>query len=265
MRLRVKFVAALVFVALMPEAFGQTSQSHSTQSDNTSPSSAAAAPIQTVLELFTSQGCSSCPAADAMLTSFAQRPGIIALSLSVDYWDHLGWKDTLASPKNTARQKAYAKALGTGNIYTPQMVINGVAEVVGNNKTEIEKAIAGTSLNSGLNSGKAAPTLTATSEGDRLTIEVVPAASEQAHKACTVWLAVLAPRIEVDVKRGENRGRLLSYHNVVRELTAVGMWSGKPVKIELPLEALMGAGQRGAVLLQAGEGGRIIAATWMTP
>ena len=97
--------------------------------------------MPTVLELFTSQGCSSCPSADALLKSYAQRPGVIALSLSVDYWDHLGWKDTLASPKNTARQKAYAKALGTGNVYTPQIVINGVAETIGSNKSEIEKAI----------------------------------------------------------------------------------------------------------------------------
>jgi hypothetical protein len=256
MRPRAEFITVIALIALMPAAYAQTSQGSTTTSQGTSSGT-----MPTVLELFTSQGCSSCPAADALLKSYAQRPGVIALSLSVDYWDHLGWKDTLASPKNTARQKAYAKALGTGNVYTPQIVINGTIETVGGNKTEIEKAIANVSEGG----GDAHPSLTATSDDKRVTIKVASAGTQSVARTGTVWLMVVAPRVDVDVKKGENRGRTLSYHNVVRSLTAVGMWSGETLKIELPLDAVLEAGHRCAVLLQAGDGGRIIAATWMTP
>src|SRR5262245_8807858 len=182
MRPRAEFVVVIALMALMPTAYGQTSQGSPAPSQGTS---AGAMPV--VLELFTSQGCSSCPAADALLKSFAQRPGMIALSLSVDYWDHLGWKDTLASPKNTLRQKAYAKALGTGNVYTPQIVINGTTEAVGGNKAEIEKAIASVSEAS----GKAHPRLTATSDEKRVTIKVAAGGAQPVTPTGTVWLVVV--------------------------------------------------------------------------
>ena len=97
--------------------------------------------VRAVIELFTSQGCSSCPPADVVLKDYAAKDDIIALSLPVDYWDYIGWKDTLESPKNTERQRAYAKSLGSGSIYTPQAVVNGVTHAVGSNRMELERAI----------------------------------------------------------------------------------------------------------------------------
>lgn len=214
-----------------------------------------------VLELFTSQGCSSCPAADKLLRTFAERDDLIALSLSVDYWDHLGWKDTLASPKNTARQKAYAKALGTGNVYTPQLVIHGAAQAIGSHKADIESAIADLRNEK----GRTIIDVAATSDGKRVTVDIGAAPAGAAKLSATVWLAVVAPRVEVDIKRGENRGRKLVYHNVVRDISPVGMWSGKPMRIELPASVSSEPGARCAVLVQADDGGRILGATWMTP
>ena len=212
-----------------------------------------------VLELFTSQGCSSCPAADALLKSYAERQDVVALSLPVDYWDHLGWKDTLASPRNTGRQKAYAKSLATGNVYTPQVVINGVAQAVGSNRTEIDKAIARTATGAGVRP----VTITGKTAGDKLTLEIGGAQGSGAAPSTTVWLAIVDARVDVDIKHGENRGRKLSYYNVVRDMTPVGMWSGKAVTLELPHGAALQDGKKCAVFLQAGESGRIVSAAWI--
>ncbi len=216
-------------------------------------------PTPSVLELFTSQGCSSCPAADALLQTYAARPDLIALSLSVDYWDHLGWKDTLANPKHSARQRRYAKALGTGNVYTPQMVINGTAQAIGSQKDAIDKAIAATAKS--LDTVRV--TVTATSKADRVVIDIGDYAGYAARTPATVWLAIVSPQVEVQIKRGENRGRVMTYHNVVRDISPVGMWSGKGMRIELPATVMTKAGDRCAVLLQAADGGRILGATWM--
>ncbi len=251
MRIRSEFLALLALLALTPAAYGQGASQQA-------PATSAAMPV--VLELFTSQGCSSCPAADALLKTYAERPGVIALSLSVDYWDHLGWKDTLANPKHAMRQRAYAKALGSGNVYTPQLVIDGAAETIGSNKAMIEKAIGRTSA--ARMSGVA---VAAKSDGKRVMIEIAGGTTEHAGASGTIWLAIVSPQVDEKIKHGENRGRMLSYYNVVRELTAVGMWAGKPMTIELPAGSLMEAGNRCAVLLQSGEGGRIVGAAWMSP
>ena len=116
----------------------------------TSGSSDQAQPIRAVIELFTSQGCSSCPPADALLQKYAADPNVIALSMPVDYWDYLGWKDTFASPRNTERQRAYAKSRGDGAIYTPQAVINGSIHVNGSSRSEIDQAIDLTSKDAAL-------------------------------------------------------------------------------------------------------------------
>lgn len=243
MRFRARFLTFLACASLAPTAF----------------SSVAFAQAQgrlTVLELFTSQGCSSCPAADALLRTMVSRPDLMPLSLPVDYWDHLGWKDTLSSPKHSARQKSYAKWLGSGNVYTPQVVVDGAWQAIGNSKVDIEKAIA-----KARESASARPVvLAAVGDGKRVTIEV---GAETEAVPATVWLAIVAPRVEVEIKRGENRGRALAYHNVVRDITPVGMWAGKPLKIEVPVSPMMQDGDRCAVLLQADDGGRILAATWM--
>jgi hypothetical protein len=211
-----------------------------------------------VLELFTSQGCSSCPAADALFKGYAARRDVVALSMPVDYWDYLGWKDTLANAKFTQRQRAYAKLRGDGQIYTPQVVINGRQHVVGSSKADIEKA-----LKSAGGGDAAATQLTATISGDKITIDL-PAAGSGAGADMTVWLAVVRPEAQVDVKSGENRGKKLIYFNVVRDILPAGMWSGAATSIKHSLAAVSRSGEdRLAVLVQKGPGGPIVAASWI--
>jgi hypothetical protein len=212
-----------------------------------------------VLELFTSQGCSSCPAADALFARYAMRSDIVALSFPVDYWDYLGWKDTLASSKFTSRQRAYADVRGDGRVYTPQVVVNGMVHVVGSHEEEIDAAIAKTARKQPVRIG-----VHAQSDGSMLTIETEPGPGDAALPGGTIWLAVVQPAVEVEISRGENRGKRVTYTNVVREFTAVGMWSAKPVRIELQQSAVIQkSGQRCAVLLQEGTVGRIVGATWV--
>ncbi len=212
------------------------------------------------LELFTSQGCSSCPTADALLRSYAERPDIVALSLPVDYWDYLGWKDTLASPKFTSRQRAYADARGDGRIYTPQVVVNGMTHVVGSRKDEIDRALAETAAKL----AKDRVSLAAQSDGKTITIEAGAAPADGRTSGGTIWLAVVQPSVEVEIRRGENHGKKVTYVNVVRELTPVGMWSNKPTRIELQASAVMNSeSQRCAVLVQQGTVGPIVAAAWV--
>jgi hypothetical protein len=214
-----------------------------------------------VIELFTSQGCSVCPPADALLKSYSERSDVVALSLPVDYWDYLGWTDTFASPKFTGRQRAYAKARGDGEIYTPQVVVNGVAHVVGTKRGDIDRAIERTSKAF----AAARVPLRVWSDKETVTIEAGAAADPTTSFAGTVWLAVVQPRADVEVRHGENRGRKLAYYNVVRELTAVGMWSGQPTRIQLQNAAIVrSSNERCAVFLQQGATGPIIGAAWMT-
>ncbi len=250
MRFRARLLTFLACAFMAPAASAQVPES-------VAPAGSTSVGL-TVVELFTSQGCSSCPPADALLKTLIKRPEIMPLSLAVDYWDHLGWKDTLASPKNSARQKSYAKSLGTGNVYTPQVVVNGLWQAIGSNKADVEKAI----LKASQRVVVQPIALDAVSDNKRVTIQV---GSAKDTVPATVWLAIVAPSVDVEIKRGENRGKALGYHNVMRDITPIGMWSGKPMKIELPLSAMMQNGDRCAVLLQADEGGRILAAVWMTP
>ena len=214
--------------------------------------------LRAVLELFTSQGCSSCPAADALLEKYAARKDLIALSFPVDYWDYLGWKDTLANPKFTARQKYYAKHRGDGRVYTPQMVVNGLNHVVGSSAKEIDQAIDTTAPTF----AKALVPISVKVDGGRLVIEAgaaVPGA--EPSKDATVWLAVIQSSAEVMVRSGENRGKTLRYLNVVREMTPVGMWSGKTLTIQLEREAVkLPETDSAAILIQTSKGGPIVGA-----
>lgn len=213
-----------------------------------------------VIELYTSQGCSSCPAADALLKSYAQRPDVIALSLPVDYWDYLGWKDTLAKAKFTDRQRAYAKMRGDGRIYTPQVVVNGLKHVNGAHADEIDHAIAKTSDKL---AGERVPVKLSTHDG-KLTIETGAMPEGDKAKDGVVWLAVIQKEAQVPVRAGENRGRTLTYYNVVRELTSVGTWSGKPTTIKLDRQAVMKPETEScAVLLQSGATGPIVGAAYL--
>jgi hypothetical protein len=192
-------------------------------------------PPRAVVEMFTSQGCSDCPAADALLKQYLDKENIVALSLPVDYWDYLGWKDTLSGPRNADRQREYATRFGIGTVYTPQAVVNGAAEVLGSSASEIERAIAatGTAL-----SGSRVP-VHFWNYGTSVIIEVGAAEPESEPKESTIWLAVVQKSVQVAVKGGENRGKTLTYYNVVRELTPVGTWHGRPTTIRLSRAAVM--------------------------
>jgi hypothetical protein len=187
-----------------------------------------------VVELFTSQGCSACPPADALLARFADTPGVVALSFSVDYWDYLGWRDTLASPANSERQRAYARSRGDGKVYTPQVVVDGLAHVNGANEAAIEMAMRNATKE--LQDVKVPVSMRA--DGDTLIVDVGAASEKSDRRAGTVWLAIAKDVETVEVKRGENRGRELSYHHPVRELSPIGMWHGDPITLRLPLKDL---------------------------
>lgn len=210
-----------------------------------------------VVELFTSQGCSSCPAADALLGKLANRADIVALSLSVDYWDYLGWKDTLASAKFTERQRAYAEARRDGMVYTPQAVVNGLMHVNGGDEGKITRAIEkATNSPSGLQ----VPIRMSSHDG-KLVVEAGAAPVGVTIKEATLWLAVVTDSVEVPIRRGENEGKTITYHNVVRELMPIGMWDGKSITVQLEHHTFMSpVVARCAVLLQQGRAGPIIGA-----
>lgn len=222
---------------------------------------APATSVKAVIELYTSQGCNSCPPADALLGLYAKRDDVVALTLPVDYWDYLGWKDTFASPKFTARQRAYAKERGDGRIYTPQIVVNGITHVVGRSAADIDRAIAETS---GRFSAGRVP-VTTRIDGDRLVIETGDANSgATTPRSATIWLAVLQKEADVPVRSGENHGKTLKYFNIVRDLTAVGMWKGKSERFELARDAIKFPDtQSGAVIIQSGTAGPIIGAAML--
>jgi hypothetical protein len=210
-----------------------------------------------VVELFTSQGCSSCPPADALLGQLADKSGVVALSYSVDYWDYLGWRDTLGSPANSERQRSYAKARGDGRVYTPQMVVDGVTHVNGGDEAAVHAAVA--SAEKRLAEVKVPVSMRA--DGDTLIVDVGAAPEKSDRRAGTVWLAIAKEVETVEVARGENRGRDLSYHHPVRELSPIGMWHGDPITLRLPLKDLktMG-GDCLFALLQVEDSGPILGA-----
>lgn len=209
-----------------------------------------------VVELFTSEGCSSCPPADAFLGELAQRPEIVALAFHVDYWDYIGWKDPYASPAYTRRQHEYTGALGLHMVYTPQMVVDGRTDVVGSDRRKVEAAI-----------GKAAagPKLAIAIEKDTAGgyRAVIPAAAPPADGPATVWLALFDSERETRVARGENGGRTLKEYNIVREWRKLGTWNGDA--IALPLDIAMSDPDRNgcAVIVQSGPVGPILGAAIM--
>jgi hypothetical protein len=223
-----------------------------------STASVAAGETRAVVELFTSQGCSSCPAADRLLGELAKDPSLVAMSLPIDYWDYLGWKDTLANPRHSARQRAYAHERGDRAVYTPQVVVNGLVHVQGSDRAAIESAIAKTR---GLPGTVAVPVQLAV-RGERIEAEV--AAGTGASAAGELWVCALAKSIPVAIGRGENRGREVTYHNVVRRWLKLGDWNGSAATFSTPLSEVMAEDVNAvAVVLQTGTGdhpGRMLGA-----
>lgn len=213
-----------------------------------------------VVELFTSQGCSSCPPADAVFSELVAKGDVVALAYHVDYWDYLGWRDTLGKPENTARQYEYMKAFKAQSVYTPQAVINGRKHVNGASRYDIERAIGELqAANGGLN-----VKVKATERGSSLMIEA-DAASGLPGEA-EVLLVYFDPPTAIQIDSGENSGTALTYWNAVTSIQVAGMWHGKPVSFELPMREVEKKGAGGyAVLLQAvkadGSPGPILGAT----
>jgi hypothetical protein len=200
-----------------------------------------------VIELFTSQGCSSCPAADKLLGELAADPALVPISVPIDYWDYLGWKDTLADPRNTARQKAYAHVRGDGQVYTPQVVVNGSVHALGSDKAAIELAIA-KSRKSG---AMLLPSIAlAFADGD---LHVAVPEVTDVRTGAEVWLLGVTKAATIAIGRGENKGKSVTYTNVVRRWIKLGDWNGKASSWSVPLQTIKGDGiDEAAVVVQSG-------------
>ncbi len=197
-----------------------------------------------VVELFTSQGCSSCPPADQIIGELAKDPSVIALSLPIDYWDYLGWKDTLADSRFSERQKAYSHMRGEREVYTPQVVVNGSAHVIGSDRAGIESAIDDTKKADGVMSVPVSMTLA----GKQINISVAAPSKGPATGHGEVWICSISKAVPITIGRGENRGREITYHNVVRNLLKVGDWNGTSGSWTVPLENISREGVDAAVV-----------------
>lgn len=205
--------------------------------------------VGTVVELYTSQGCSSCPPADEYLRRLAEEPGVIALALHVDYWDYIGWTDKFGNQKFTQRQKAYAHAEGANAIYTPQMIVSGVDRVEGTDPARVEDAIRrhqaaakGVALRLVRHGGQVA-----------ILAEADPGLEAPLH----VQLVRYHPSATVEIEYGENAGRVQDYANVVTAWSSLGQWDGKEA---LNLSAPIPGEDPVVVILQADGPGKIFAA-----
>ena len=210
---------------------------------------AAMAEPRAVIELFTSQGCSSCPPADKLAGELSKDPSLVVMSLPVDYWDYLGWKDTLAVKGHTTRERAYAAARGDREVYTPQVVVNGVTHVLGSDKSAIDAAITQTRASAPVLS---VPVTLAVTDG-KVTANVPAAKDGSKVRSGEVWLCPLTGKVPVMVERGENRGQTLTYYNVVRRWVKLGDWNGEAQSFSVPLTEIAGSDiDSVAVVVQSG-------------
>ncbi len=196
-----------------------------------------------VVELFTSQGCSSCPPADQIIGDLSKDPSIIALSMPIDYWDYLGWKDTLADSRFSARQRAYSRVRGDREVYTPQVIVNGSTHVIGSDRAGIERAIGKADKGPGVMSVPVTMSLS----GKQINVSVA-ASKESTVSHGEVWICSIAKSVPIAITRGENRGQQVTYHNVVRNLLKGGDWTGRPESWTVPIENLTRDGVDGAVV-----------------
>jgi hypothetical protein len=253
-------------------------------------------PRPIIVEVYTSQGCSSCLAANTVAGKLAQRPGVLVLSFAVTYWDMFGWKDTLASDDNTRRQKAYASALRRGGVYTPQMIIDGVKDVPAAREDAVSYALtlamlaredgqtpdtptpAAIARQDGLSGDVAfvgaariktparvawsVPVMLHKRPGDlRVVIERAPEAARRGNLDATVWMFRYRSQAQVKIGGGENNGQTISYHNVVTSITNVGRWRGEPLVLDVPKAGnKLPAHDSIAVVVQQSGYGRVVGA-----
>ncbi|HYE95494.1 MAG TPA: DUF1223 domain-containing protein [Rubricoccaceae bacterium] len=221
------------------------------------PAATTATPVA-VVELFTSEGCSSCPPADALLKELVaeDRAGVLALSFHVDYWDDLGWRDPFSSVAFSNRQRAYARARGDGRVYTPQMVLNGTTAFVGSRRAEARRH-----LDAALSHPAEVP-VTLTVRRDGRALEATYAVTG-APEGAVLHLALVQRSADVRVGRGENGGRRLRHANVVRVFQTVDAGSGTAT-LRLP-EGLEGANAAVAAYVQQGATGTVLGGAWSAP
>ena len=211
-----------------------------------------------VVELFTSQGCYSCPPADSFLGVLAKRPGVIALSFHVDYWNYLGWRDPYSSAEATQRQQAYAAAMRRRTVYTPQMVVDGKLQGIGSYTGVIDGHIR---LRQQAADDRVAVSISGDAHADSLTAALKGDGGRTGD--CAVWLVYFDKKHTTEIPRGENAGKTLSYYNVVREIRRVAEYRGADLAIDLPRTGEKGARyDRVALLVQQPGGGRIVGAAW---
>lgn len=202
----------------------------------------------TVVELFTSQGCSSCPPADAFLGELTKRDDVLALAFHVDYWDYIGWKDPFADPKYTSRQRHYSAKLGLRYVFTPQMVVQGASSATGSNQAAVLGLI-------GRDRGMDRVEVKMSRDASGLVTASLPASPDV--EEADIWVVFYDRKHVTEIKRGENGGRTLRNYNVVRKLVRLGSWRGE-VK-DFPIQA-MSVGDACAVLVQSVRTGRILGA-----
>ncbi len=223
---------------------------------------ARAEPIAAVVEMFTAQGCAACRTADPVMRELARKPGILALTLPVTYWDYLGWHDTLGLRALTERQRAYARARGGRQVVTPQAIVDGGQTAIGSNRAAIERLLQDATRSSPLS-----VPISAEVRDDRIVVEVGARPSPKEPKPDTrdeVWLVPVLKGRETTIETGENRGRVASYVNVVRGLQRLGPWTGQPARFEVPASAAAIPEADGWVVLlqhsREGRPGRILGA-----
>jgi hypothetical protein len=197
-----------------------------------------------VVELFTSQGCSACPPADKIIGDLARDPSVIALSMPIDYWDYLGWKDTLADSRFSARQKAYSSMRGDRDVYTPQVIVNGTKQAIGSDRGKIDSAIDETRKSDEVMSLPVSLTVS----GKQVNVAVAASSRGPQAAHAEVWICSVAKAVPISIGRGENRGQALTYYNVVRNWLKVGDWNGTAANWTVPLENISRDGVDAAVV-----------------
>lgn len=192
---------------------------------------------KSVIELFTSQGCNSCPPADRLLGTLTEDPNLIPLTLAVDYWDYLGWKDTLALHAHSKRQRNYAQERGDMNVFTPQAIVNGVNSVVGSDAGQINAAVRN-------RPDEPEIPLAVKRNGENISVDVGAGRGK-----ATVWMLSVASKVEVEIAKGENKGTTATYFNVVRAWRNLGVWTGTPIRTSVPVSDLESNGADAVVVI----------------
>jgi hypothetical protein len=192
-----------------------------------------------VLELFTSQGCASCPKADAMLEEMGRHQDIVTLAYHVDYWDYIGWEDTFGTKENSELQRDYVESWGTSRIFTPQLVVNGKGAMVGSKRDKVNSALGSATL----------PLLVELAEGAGDTLEV-SVAGHDGYRRSTIWLVTFLDRADVEIERGENKGKTVAYTQIVTGRQVLGMWDpATGASLTLPLAEVLSDRTNGAAIL----------------